>query len=334
MTLATKNTQWIYVHKPEGPLGFEHFRKQQAGLPELAPGQVMVKVRALSVDPAQRMWMNMVTYRPMLHTGEIMACYGVGEIVASNAQGFAVGDFVEGDFGWQEYAAMNPLELVLRDGSQSLEHLIGVLNITGLTAYFGILKIGQPRPGETVVVSGAAGAVGCIAVQLAKLAGCRVIALAGGEKKCQWLREEFGVDATVDYKAGNVLENLKVVCPNGIDIYFDNTAGEILDACLTLMNLNGRVVCCGAVSHYDGGNAVGQPQLPGVLIRKRIRMEGFIVFDHYSERAQAEANLNQLLSTGKLRAPVDVVEGIDNAPQALVDLLQGKNSGKMMIRVA
>lgn len=333
MTSPSQNTQWIYEQKPEGPLGFETFRKQQTDLPELEPGQVLVKVRALSVDPAQRMWMNMVTYRPMLQPGEVMASYGVGEIVASNAQSFAVGDFVEGDFGWQEYAAMNPLELVRRDGRQSLEHLIGVLNITGLTAYFGMLKIGQPRPGETVVVSGAAGAVGCIAVQLAKLAGCRVVALAGGEKKCQWLRDEFGADATVDYKTGNVLENLRSVCPNGVDVYFDNTAGEILDACLTLMNLNGRVVCCGAVSQYDGGSAVGQPQLPGVLIRKRIHMEGFIVFDHYSERQQAEANLIQLLSADKLHAPVDVVDGIDSAPQALIDLLQGKNSGKMMIRV-
>lgn len=334
MTLPGTNAQWIYAQKPEGSLGFEHFKKRQVTIPELAPGQVLVKVRALSVDPAQRMWMNMETYRPMLQPGEVMACYGIGEIVATNAQGFAIGDFVDGDFGWQEYAAMNPLDLVRRDGTQTLEHLIGVLNITGLTAYFGILKIGMPRPGETVVVSGAAGAVGCIAVQLAKLAGCYVVALAGGEKKCQWLKDEFGADATVDYKAGNVLQNLKAVCPNGIDVYFDNTAGEILDACLTLMNLAGRVVCCGAVSQYDGGGAKSQPQLPGVLIRKRIRMEGFIVFDHYGQRAQAEKNLINLIRNGKLKTPMDVIEGIDNAPQALIDLLAGKNTGKMMIRVS
>lgn len=334
MILNNKNTQWIYAKKPDGALTEDNFSKQEISMPELLPGQVLVKVRALSVDPAQRMWMNMVTYRPMLQVGEVMACYGVGEIIATNARGYAVGDFVEGDFGWQEYAAMNALEIVRRDASQSLEHLIGVLNITGLTAYFGLLKIGQPRPGETVVVSGAAGAVGCIAIQLAKLAGCRVVALAGGDEKCKWLEREFGVDATVDYKVGNVLENLSTVCPNGVDVYFDNTAGVILDACLTLMNLNGRVVCCGAVSQYDGGAATEQPQLPGVLIRKRIRMEGFIVFDHYSERGQAEVNLISLLRNGQLKAPMDVSEGIGSAPQSLINLLAGKNTGKMMIRVA
>jgi len=334
MNLPTLNQQWIYLAKPEGSLELEHFSYQSSPMPEVSAGQVLVKVLALSVDPAQRMWMNAETYRPMLQPGDVMACYGIGEVVATSAPGFRVGDYVEGDFGWQQYAAMNPMELVRRDSHQSLEHLIGVLNITGLTAYFGLLKIGVPRPGETVVISGAAGAVGCIAVQLAKLAGCHVVAIAGGQSKCQWLRDELGADATVDYRAGNVYADLKAVCPRGIDVYFDNVAGAILDACLSLMNLNGRVVCSGAVSQYDSGGTSGQKQLPGVLIRKRIRMEGFIVFDHYGERQQAEANLAQLLTTGKLNALVDIVDGLDNAPQALIDLLQGKNSGKMMIRVA
>lgn len=328
------NKQWIYAKKPEGALGFEHFETRESEIPVPGAGQILVRVRALSVDPAQRMWMNMVTYRPMLEPGTVMAAYGLAEVVESNAPGFEVGDLVDGDFGWQEYVVVNSAEVIRRDSARKFEHLIGVFGITGLTAYFGLLKIGMPRPGETVVISGAAGAVGCIAVQLARISGCRVVALAGGEEKCNWLRDELGVDVAIDYKAGDVKQALAEACPNGVDVYFDNVAGEILDATLSLINLQGRVVCCGAISQYDGSGSIGQPQLPGVLIRMRIKMEGFIVFDHYSERDHAEANMLKLIESGQLKTPMHIVEGLDNAPQALMDLLKGKNMGKMMIKVS
>jgi NADPH-dependent curcumin reductase CurA len=264
-----------------------------------------------------------------------MAAYGLAEVLASHTPDLQPGNIVEGDFGWQEYTTVSSAQVTHRDSTQALTHLIGLLNITGLTAYFGLLDIGRPRPGETVVVSAAAGAVGCIVVQLARLAGCRVVGVAGGAEKCRWLTEELGVHAVVDYKAPGLREELAAACPQGVDVYFDNTAGDILEATLDLMNQNGRVVCCGAVSQYNQvGSSHGlRAGMPGVLVRKRIRMEGFIVFDHYAKRVSAEAALVNLIRSGALKAPVHVVEGLKNAPQALIDLLNGRHRGKMMIRI-
>jgi NADPH-dependent curcumin reductase CurA len=332
MNLSTLNRQWIYAARPESALGQEHFEFRQVAVPQPAAGEVLVRVRAISVDPAQRAWMKAPSYRPMLQPGEVMAAYGLAEVIESNTDVLKPGDIVEGDFGWQDYAAVPATEVVRRDAGRPLEQLIGVLNITGLTAYFGLFDIGRPRPGETVVVSAAAGAVGCIAVQLARLAGCRVVGVAGGTDKCRWISERLGADAVVDYKAGDLRRALAAACPNGVDVYFDNTGGEILEAALGLMNLCGRVVCCGAVAQYDqGAAATGLPGMPGVLIRKRLRMEGFIVFDHYQRRPAAEAALVALLEAGRLVAPVETVPGLEGAPQALLDLLRGRNAGKMMI---
>jgi len=335
MSATTRNRQWIYVSRPEAALGAEHFELRGGGLPAPEAGQALVRVRAISVDPAQRAWMKAATYRPQLQPGEVMAAYGLAEVVDSRTPELQSGDIVEGDFGWQDYAVIAPGAVVKRDKAQSLEHLIGVLNITGLTAYFGLLDIGRPRPGETVVVSAAAGAVGCIAVQLARLAGCRVVGIAGGPKKCRWLVDELGVDAAVDYKAGHLAADLAAACPRGVDVYFDNTGGDILEQALLLMNLQGRVVCCGAVSQYDAGGAprgVGAG-MPGVLVRKRVRMQGFIVFDYYGQRASAEAELVNLIKAGSLKTPVEIVDGLERAPQALIDLLKGLHQGKKMIRV-
>ena len=211
---------------------------------------------------------------------------------------------------------------------------MGVLGITGLTAYFGLLDVGRPRAGETVLVSGAAGAVGAVAGQLAKIAGCRVVGTTGGPEKCEWLTRELGFDAAVDYKAGGLHHQLKAACPSGIDVYFDNTGGEMLTAAIARMNLWGRVVCCGNISQYDTATPAGGPaNVPGLLVTKRIRMEGFVVMDFYQRRAQAEAALADLLAQGKLKAPVDVVEGFDKMPAALVGLFAGHNRGKLMVRV-
>jgi len=333
MEASTANRRWIYAERPEAALGPEHFAFGQGPMPVAQPGQALLGVRAISVDPAQRAWMKAASYRPRLEPGEVMAAYGLAEVLESRTPELQPGDIVEGDFGWQDYAVASPAQVVRRDKARSLEELVGVLNITGLTAYFGLFDIGRPRPGETVVVSAAAGAVGCIALQLARLAGCRVVGIAGGAEKCRWVSEHLGADAVVDYKAAGLQEALAAACPRGVDVYFDNTGGDILEAALSLMNLRGRVVCCGAVAQYDQAAAgQGLKGMPGVLIRKRIRMEGFIVFDHYARRSAAEAALCAWIDAGLLKAPMEIVDGLTNAPQALMDLLKGRHRGKMMVR--
>lgn len=328
------NRQWIYARRPEGALAASDFELREAPLPLPGPGQALARVRMVSVDPAQRAWMMGPTYRPQLQPGEVMPAFALAEVQASNAPGLKAGDIVEGDFGWQDYALVSPGAARRRDRSQSLEHLMGVLGITGLTAYFGLFEVGRPRPGETVLISAAAGAVGSIAVQLARIAGCRVVGIAGGAEKCRRLKETLGADAAVDYKAGGLREALKAACPEGIDVYFDNTGGEILDTAMSLMNLRGRIACCGSVSQYDqAGWAGGARGVPGLVIAKRLRMEGFIVMDFDAQRRAAETALLAWIASGRLVVPVDVRDGLGLAPQALVDLLQGRNFGKLMVRV-
>lgn len=263
-----------------------------------------------------------------------MAGWGVGEVVASTTKGFQSGDLVSGELGWQLYAAIDAAALKKHDRTHRPEHILGVLGITGLTAYFGMLDVGRPRPGETVLVSGAAGAVGSIAGQIAKLSGCRVVGTTRGADKCRWIVDELGFDAAVDYTAGNLDRDLKTACPDGIDVYFDNTGGDVLAAALRRMNLFGRVSCCGAVSQYDTTTpAPGPIGVPGFLVTKRIRMEGFVVMDFYVRRAEAEAALARWVAEGKLKAPVDVVEGFANMPAALAGMFAGKNRGKLVVRV-
>jgi hypothetical protein len=255
-------------------------------------------------------------------------------VVESQVAGLAPGDIVEGDWGWQEYAALPARRLFKRTTKAPLELLIGPLSVTGLTAYFGLLEIGQPKPGDTVLVSAAAGAVGTMVGQIAKLGGCRVVGTAGGQDKCDWLVRELGFDAAVDYKAGSVRRAIAAVCPNGIDVYFDNTGGPVLDAALSLMNLRGRIGCCGNVSQYDVDKpAPGPMAVPGLIVTKRLRMEGFIVMDFYDRRAEAEARLAQWVADGKIKAIVDVIDGLENAPQALIGLFEGTNRGKRAVRV-
>lgn len=329
-----KNKQWIYARKPEGQVTAAHFDLAETDMPEPGKGEALVKTTLLSLDPASRAWMAGRTYRAMLEPGEVMAGWGLGEVVASNTPKFAVGDRVSGEFGWQRYAALPGHALTKHDPRHKPEHILGVLGITGLTAYFGLLDVGHPRPGETVLVSGAAGAVGTIAGQIAKIVGCRVVGTTGGADKCRWLVEELGFDAAIDYKAGGLHHAIKKACPNGVDVYFDNTGGDVLAAALARMNLWGRVVCCGNVSQYNATAPAGGPAgVPGFLVTKRIRMEGFVVMDFYQRRAQAEAALAEMVETGKLKAAVDIVEGFDNMPMALEGLFAGKNRGKLMVRV-
>jgi NADPH-dependent curcumin reductase CurA len=330
----TMNKQWIYASKPNAQVSPVNFRLQEAAMPQPKDGEVLVRTTLLSLDPASRAWMIGPTYRPMLEPGEVMAGWGIGEVVSSNAKNYEPGDLVSGDYGWQQYAAVPSRTLTKHDKKHKPEHILGVLGITGLTAYFGLLEVGRPRPGETVLVSGAAGAVGTVAGQIAKLMGCRVVGTTSSAAKCKWLVDELGFDSAVDYRTGNLHKSLKDACPKGIDVYFDNTGGEVLNAALSRMNLWGRVACCGAISNYDTGTpAPGPAGVPGLLVTKRIKMEGFIVMDFYSRKREADAALATWVEQGKIKAAVDVVEGFEKMPEALAGMFAGHNRGKLMVRV-
>jgi NADPH-dependent curcumin reductase CurA len=329
-----KNAQWLYARKPEGAVTAAHFETVESDMPAPGEGEVLVRTTLLSLDPASRAWMAGRTYRPMLEPGEVMAGWGLGEVVKSNDPKFASGDLVSGEYGWQRHAVLPARALTKHDKKLKPEHILGVLGVTGLTAYFGMLDVGRPRPGETVLVSAAAGAVGSIAGQIAKIAGCRVVGTTGGAEKCAWLVDELGFDAAVDYKAPGLAQEIRKACLAGVDVYFDNTGGEVLSIALARMNLFGRVACCGNVSQYNAIAPEGGPAgVPGFLVTKRIRMEGFVVMDFYQRRAQAEAALAGWVEQGKLKAPVEVVEGFENMPKALESLFAGKNKGKLMVRV-
>ncbi|SEO09400.1 hypothetical protein SAMN02990966_00971 [Rhodospirillales bacterium URHD0017] len=328
------NRQWLYAKQPQGKIGPDTFQWTETAIPAPREGEALVRTRMLSLDPANRAWMMGKTYRDALEPGQVMSGFAIGEVVESKSGGLKTGDIVEGDWGWQDYAAMPARRLAKRTTKAPFELLIGPLSVTGLTAYFGLLEVGRPKPGDTVLVSAAAGAVGTMVGQIAKLAGCRVVGTAGGQDKCDWLVRDLGFDAAVDYKAGGVYRALRAVCPTGVDVYFDNTGGPVLEAALSLMNLRGRIVCCGNVSQYDVEKpAPGPMAVPGLVVTKRLRLEGFIVMDFYDQRAEAEARLARWVEEGKIKAIVDIVDGLDKAPQALIGLFEGRNKGKMAVRI-
>ncbi|QQS10629.1 MAG: NADP-dependent oxidoreductase [Rhodospirillales bacterium] len=333
---ATTNREWILASRPTGMVGPEHFTLRETPVPAPGPGELLVRVKLLSLDPANRAWMAPnPTYKAPVLPGDVMHGFALGEVVAANAAGFATGDLVDGMLGWRDFAVMKAADVTKRDRRHRPEHLMGVLGVTGLTAYHGLLDIGRPKPGETVLVSAAAGAVGSIVGQIAKIKGCRVVGTAGGPEKCAWLTGGLGFDAAVDYKAGGVRRALKAACPDGIDVYFDNTGGEVLNAALFLMNERGRIVCCGNLSQYNAEKPEpGPAAVPGLLVVRRLRMEGFIVLDYADRQAEAEAALAGWLADGRLKAAEDVVDGLENAPRALAELFQGRNRGKLLVRVA
>jgi NADPH-dependent curcumin reductase CurA len=328
------NRQILLVEKPAGKLGPEHFKLTEAPMPEPADGEVLVRVLYISLDAANRAWMHGATYRSAVEVNTVMAGGALAEVVTSRAPGFAPGDLVFGDTGWQQFAAVRAKGLVKMPRLEPLTYLLSVYGIAGLTAYFGLLSVGKPKAGETVVVSAAAGSVGTLVGQIAKIKGCRVVGIAGGADKCHWLTTELGFDAAVDYKAGPVFKALKAAAPQGIDVYFDNVGGDILEACIAQMNLFGRIACCGAISQYDGApSATGPRGVPGSIVVKRITMQGFIVMDFDDQRAQALADLQSWVKAGKLKVQEDIIDGLANAPRGLVGLLAGENRGKRMIKV-
>ncbi len=311
---------------------FSHTR-EPIGVPD--EGEILVKVSHLSLDPAMRGWMtDRKSYIEPIKIGDVMRGLAIGEVAASRHPDFAVGDRVSGTFGWQQWAKSRGQGVEKLPADLPPELFLGPLGMTGLTAYFGLLEVGALKNGEQVVVSAAAGAVGSVVGQIAKIRGCRVVGIAGGAQKCRLLTEELGFDAAVDYKAEGFAEALKAACPNGIDVYFDNVGGEILDHCLRFLNRGARVPICGAISQYNATEPAPGPANYLSLLVNRARMEGFIVFDYRARYHQALQQLGAWVSEGKLRARFDVVDGLENAPRALNRLFTGENFGKLVIRLA
>src|SRR5471030_2116842 len=334
VTSRTNNRQILLAEKPAGKLGPQHFKLQNGAIPEPKDGEALLRVRYISLDAANRAWMHGANYRAAVEANTVMAGGGIAEVVLSKSPQLAPGDIVFGDTGWQEYAVVPAKQLTKMPKVEPMTHLLSVYGIAGLTAYFGLLDVGKPKAGETVVVSAAAGSVGSIVGQIAKIKGCRVVGIAGGKDKCHWLISELGFDAAVDYKDGAVFKALRAAAPKGIDVYFDNVGGDILEACLAQMNNRGRIACCGAISQYDGvPSATGPRGVPGLIVVKRLIMQGFIVMDFMDQRDEALNDLQSWVASGKLKVQEDVIDGLENTPKALIGLLAGENRGKRMIRV-
>lgn len=330
--MSKEMRQFILSRTPEGNLSAGDFELQTVARPVPADGEVLVKARLISLDPANRGWMSGKTYRDQVMPGDVMAGAVLGDVVESNHPAFDVGDRVFGDLGWREFAVSDTRELEKMPKTEPDSLVMSA--VTSRTAYFGLLDIGKPQPGETLVVSGAAGATGSVAAQIGKLKGCRVIGLAGTDAKCDWLTGEAGLDAAINYRKGSLSKQLREACPKGIDIYFDNTAGDILNACLRQMRMHGRIVCCGAISSYDSGEIPPGPVgVPGILIVMRLEMKGFIVFDFAKRFPEADAELAAWAADGKLIIPEDILPGFESLPEGLVGLLAGENLGKRMVRV-
>lgn len=310
---------------------------------EPVEGGVVLKTLALSLDPAMRGWMNEgKSYIPPVAIGEVMRAGGVGVVIASKNPAFAVGDPVTAGFGVQEFLSLTPDE-IKRSGLAKIDLALGsltqwlnVLGMPGMTGYFGLMDVGQPRPGETLVVSGAAGAVGQTVGQVARIKGCRVVGIAGGAAKCAWVVNALGFDACIDYKAGPaaVREGLKVHCPKGVDIYFDNVGGDILDTVLARINRKARIIICGAISQYNNTSPVQGPKNYLSLLVNRARMEGIVVFDYADRYHLAVAEMAAYLRDGKMKSKEDVVVGLEKFPETLLKLFNGENFGKLVLQVA
>jgi len=333
-----KNRQWLLEARPHGMIKESDFRWNETIVPPLKDGQVVVRNLAFSFDPTQRGWMSMDTYMPAIPLGQTMKAGTIGQVVESRREGFAKGDLVQGLFGWEDYTVNGGEGLM---GLQKLPRgtdpvlALSLLGTTGLTAYFGTLAVGAVKAGDTFVVSGAAGATGSVSGMIAKIKGCRVVGIAGGREKCDWLLKEAGFDAAIDYKNENVGEALTKHCPQGINVYFDNVGGEILDHALARLAYGARVVICGAISQYNNlgeRNPVG-PKNYFNLIMQHARMEGFLVFHFMPRYSEAIAEMSKWHAEGKLKNEVDLQQGLENAPKTIIRLFTGANFGKQLLKL-
>ena len=333
--MSLVNTQCRLAARPVGLPASSDWDIVDVDAPAPGDGEILVEVQYLSIDPGMRGWMNPgSTYMPGVEIAEVMRALAIGRIVASRHLDFVDGDVVSGMFGVQRYALSTGAGVTKLDTSLApAPAYLGVLGISGLTAYFGLLEIGRLMPGETVLVSGAAGSVGSVVGQIAKAKGCQAIGIAGGQDKCRWLVDEVGFDAAIDYKSEVVQRKLRETCPNGIDVFFDNVGGEILDAALANLARKARVAICGAVSQYNSTTPVQGPKNYMMLLVARARMEGFLVFDYADRYAEAAREMLRWIKEGKLASREHVEEGIDQFPSTLLKLFSGENFGKLLLKV-
>ncbi|CAI0749181.1 NADPH-dependent curcumin reductase [Serratia entomophila] len=341
MSQGQQNRRWLLASRPQGEPTANNFHLDTAPTPQPAAGQVLLRTVYLSLDPYMRGRMSDApSYAAPVEVGQLMVGGTVSRVVASQHPGFKTGDWVLGYAGWQDYALSDGSGLRnLGPDQKHPSRLLGVLGMPGFTAYMGLLDIGQPQQGETLVVAAASGAVGSVVGQIGKLKGCRVVGVAGGAEKCRYVVEELGFDACIDHRAADFAAQLAAACPQGIDVYYENVGGAVFDAVMPLLNAKARIPVCGIIAHYNATQLPPGPDrlamLEGLILRKRIRMQGFIIFDDYA--SGYDDFLQQMgawVEQGKIKFREDIVDGLENAPQAFIGLLQGKNFGKLVIRVA
>jgi NADPH-dependent curcumin reductase CurA len=328
------NRQWCLSSRPSGTIEPSNFKWNEEPKPAPAEGEILVRNIYLSLDPASWGWMQeWISYVPPLSIGDVMHGITLGVVEASNNKKFLSGDLVYGLLGWQDYAVTDGKDLMRlpRTILAPLPAYLSVYGLTGLTAYFGLLEIGKPKAGETLVVSAAAGAVGSIVGQIGKIKECHVVGTAGTDEKCRWLTKDLGFDAAINYKTEKLHKSLRKHCPDGIDIYFENVGGKIFQTVLNQINLRARIVLCGLISQY---NASGSGPSLASVITKRARIEGFIVTDYFNRTKEAVADLEKWVDEGRIKYQVDIVDGLENAPTAIGKLFDGTNKGKLMVKVS
>ena len=335
--MSERNRRLVLAERPSGMVNERTIRMEETDIPVAGPGEALARVRYLSIDPTIRTWMDDAPgYLPPIAIDEVVRAGGIAEVIESNTPQYKLGELLFGMTGWQDY-------VIADEGARTMQSLpagvsptaaLGVLGITGMTTYFGLLDVGRVQEGDVVVVSGAGGATGSTVGQIARIKGAgKVIGIAGGSEKCAWIVDELGFDAAIDYKSEDVAKRLREEAPQGIDLYFDNVGGEILDACLAQLAMRGRVVLCGAISGYNNdGRPTGPANYLSLLIR-RGRMEGFIILDYFDRFPAGQAEMAGWLAAGKIKSAEHIVDGLEHAPDALNLLFTGGNTGKVIVRV-
>jgi hypothetical protein len=335
--MTERNRRLVLAHRPTAMIDSSTVRLEDEPVPEPGPGQALVRVRYLSIDPTIRTWMNDAAgYVPPIAIGAVIRSAGIAEVVASHNDRYREGDLVFGMTGWQDYtiAGKEATDMQVLPSGTDAPSALNVFGITGLTAYFGLLDVGRVTAGDTVVVSGAAGATGSMVGQIARIMGAaKVIGIAGSDAKCDWVVDELAFDAAVNYRTGDVKARLEELCPNGIDLYFDNVGGELLDICLGQLALQGRVVLCGAISTYNNKERATGPANYRNLITRRGRMEGFIILDYADRYPEAQLQLATWIAEGKISHREHLVHGLEQAPDALNLLFTGGNTGKVIVQL-
>ena len=335
---SESNRAWVLRRRPESSISAANLELETRPIPSPGEGELLIRNLYLSLDPTNRLWMSdREQYLPPVEIGQVMRGGTLGQVVESRSDRFAPGDLVlPTDGGWQEYASVPAATTgkVRRAPGLPLTAYMSALGATGMTAYFGLLDIGQPKAGECVVITAAAGAVGSIVGQIAKIKGCRVVGIAGGADKCRWLIDDLGFDGAIDYKSQDVAAELDRLCPNGIDVSFENVGGPIMDAVFNRLNRDGRMALCGLISAYNHEGPMAGPTDFGLILMNRLTIRGFIVLDYLSQARQALTDLGTWAAEGKLKWKVDVVKGIENAPNALERLFSGANDGKLLVQLA